>query len=88
MKGIPAAPALTLALVLATSTGAARADAIDDYIDTEMTRQHIPGLALGIMRHGQLIRAQGYGFANLEHRVPVHADTVFKPAPSACSSPP
>jgi len=78
MKRIPAAPALTLALVVATCTGAARADAIDDYITTEMARQHIPGLELGIMQHGQLIRAQGYGFANLEHHVPVHTDTVFE----------
>jgi len=80
MMRIPAAASLSLALALAlaTSPGAARADAIDDYINTEMTRQHIPGLALGIMQHGQLIRAQGYGFANLEHSVPVHPDTVFE----------
>jgi hypothetical protein len=59
MKIIPAAPALTLALVLATSTGAARADAIDDYINTEMSRQHIPGGARGGMKHRQLKLGQG-----------------------------
>jgi CubicO group peptidase (beta-lactamase class C family) len=37
-----------------------------------------PGLALAIMRHGQLVRVQGYGLANLEHSVPVHPDTIFK----------
>ena len=80
MKQRPAGLAFKMAIVLtlATSTGAAHADAIDDYINTEMARQHIPGLALGIMQHGQLIRAQGYGFANLEHHVPVHPDTVFE----------
>ncbi len=30
------------------------------------------------MRHGQPIRVQGYGIANLEHGVPVHPDTVFQ----------
>jgi len=69
---------LTAAFVIATFAGAVHADAIDDYINTEMTRQHIPGLSLAIMQHGQLIRAQGYGFANLEHHVPVHPDTVFE----------
>ncbi len=68
----------TAALVALILTGTARADAIDDYINAEMTRQHIPGLALAIMQHGQLVRAQGYGFANLEHHVPVHPDTVFE----------
>lgn len=66
------------ALLFAAFAGGVRADAIDDYINAEMARQHVPGLALAIMRHGQLLRAQGYGFANLEHSVPVHPDTLFK----------
>lgn len=54
------------------------ADAIDDYIHAEMVQQNVPGLSLAIMRDGHIVRAQGYGFANLEHSVPVHPDTVFK----------
>src|SRR5690242_19978001 len=69
---------LLAVLLLTGCAGAVRADAIDDYINAEIARQHVPGLALAIMRHGQLVRAQGYGFANLEHRVPVHPDTVFE----------
>jgi len=65
------------ALLLCLAT-ASLADAVDDYIQVEMQRQRIPGLALGVMRDGVLIRAQGYGYANLEHRVPVHPDTVFQ----------
>ena len=70
----------TLLAVLACAgfVGAVRADAIDDYISAEMARQHVPGLGLAILRQGQLVRAQGYGFANLEHQVPVHPDTVFE----------
>ncbi len=69
---------LPAALVLAAFAGAVQADAIDDYVNAEMTRQHVPGLALAVMQHGQLTRAQGYGFANLEHHVPVHPDTIFE----------
>jgi CubicO group peptidase (beta-lactamase class C family) len=68
-------------LVLVLFAGCAtcvRADAIDDYINVEMARQHVPGLALAVMRHGQLVRVQGYGLANLEHQVPVHPDTLFQ----------
>jgi CubicO group peptidase (beta-lactamase class C family) len=65
-------------LLSAASVGGVRADAIDDYVNAEIARQHVPGLALAIMRHGQLVRTQGYGFANLEHHVPVHPDTVFE----------
>src|SRR5688572_19363970 len=68
---------LAVFLYAGVATGA-RADAIDDYVNAEIARYNVPGLALAIMRHGQLVRAQGYGFANLEHRVPVHPDTLFK----------
>jgi CubicO group peptidase (beta-lactamase class C family) len=65
-------------LLLAGFAATLRADAIDDYIDAEIARQNVPGLALAVMRHGQLVRAQGYGFANVEHHAPVHPDTLFK----------
>ncbi len=43
-----------------------RTDAVDNYIRAEMAKQHNPGLALLVSRGGQVIRAQGYGFANVE----------------------
>jgi CubicO group peptidase (beta-lactamase class C family) len=66
------------ALVLAGFTGAVHGDAIDDYVNAEIARQHVPGLALVIMKQGQPVRVQGYGFANIEHHVPVHPDTLFQ----------
>src|ERR1700730_12698834 len=53
-------------------------DAVDDYIGAEMAKQHIPGLALLVSRGGQVIRAQGYGMANVELQVPVKPETIFQ----------
>ncbi|HUR49960.1 MAG TPA: serine hydrolase domain-containing protein [Acidimicrobiales bacterium] len=36
-----------------------------------------PGCCLGIYVDGQVVLAQGFGLANLEHRVPITPDTVF-----------
>jgi CubicO group peptidase (beta-lactamase class C family) len=58
--------------------GAAQADKIDDYVHSEIERQHIPGLSLLVARDGKTIRAQGYGFANVELQVPVKPETVFQ----------
>jgi len=69
---------LLLVIMFAGYAGNARADEIDDYIHVEMARQQVPGLALVIMRHGQLQRVQSYGLANLELQVPVHPDTLFQ----------
>jgi CubicO group peptidase (beta-lactamase class C family) len=51
---------------------------VDALVRGEMKKQHIPGLALGVYRDGKIVRAQGYGFANLEWDVPVKPDTLFQ----------
>lgn len=44
----------------------------------EMARQRIPGLALGVVREGSLVRAEGYGLANVELEAPVTPRTMFQ----------
>jgi CubicO group peptidase (beta-lactamase class C family) len=53
-------------------------DRVDDFIDSEMKKQHIPGVALAVMRSGKVIKARGYGLANVETNTPVTTETVFK----------
>lgn len=71
-----------IAAMLIWSVGLAFAadqtDAVDDYIRAEMAKQHVPGLALLVSRGGQVIRAQGYGLANVELQVPVKSATIFQ----------
>lgn len=53
-------------------------DSVSSFVQSEMQKQHIPGLALLVARNGKTIRAQGYGLSNLEHRVPVKPETIFQ----------
>ncbi len=53
------------------------AERIDAFIRQEMARQHIPGLAVAIVQKGR-ISARGYGYANVEHMVPVTDATMFQ----------
>jgi len=66
---------LALALLAPFAT---RADEVDDYVQAEMKRQHIPGLALAVAKNGELVKTAGYGLANVELNVPVRPDTVFQ----------
>src|SRR6476469_1558511 len=56
----------------------APSDSVAEYVNAEMQRQHIPGLALLVSREGNVIRAQGFGLANVEHQVPVKPETIFQ----------
>jgi CubicO group peptidase (beta-lactamase class C family) len=38
----------------------------------------VPGVALAVVRNGQVVKMRGYGLADVERRVPVTADTVFE----------
>lgn len=52
--------------------------AIDRYVDAEMKRERVPGIAVGIYSQGEILLAKGYGLANVELQVPVKAETVFQ----------
>src|SRR6266498_1220722 len=51
---------------------------VDRYIKDEMQKQQIPGLSLAVIKAGQIILAKGYGFANVEHQVPVKPESIFQ----------
>jgi CubicO group peptidase (beta-lactamase class C family) len=66
-----------VALVLLAAT-VARADQIDDFIETEMQRQRIPGLSLAVVKDGEIIKAAGYGVADRKLKTPATPETVYK----------
>src|SRR3989442_10471265 len=51
--------------------------AVESYLRSEMTCQHIPGLSIAVARDGELILARGYGFANIERAVSATEHTVY-----------
>ena len=52
--------------------------AIDTFVQTEMGREHVPGIAVGIYSRGKVLLAKGYGMSNVELSVPVKPETVFQ----------
>ncbi|MCI0389798.1 MAG: beta-lactamase family protein [Acidobacteria bacterium] len=51
---------------------------VDDYVKTEMQKQHIPGLSLAVIKDGQIVYVKGYGFANVEHQIAAKPETIFQ----------
>ena len=54
------------------------ADPVDDFVKQEVEKRRIPGLSIAIMKDGEVIKAQGYGFSNLEHQVPAKPETIYQ----------
>jgi CubicO group peptidase (beta-lactamase class C family) len=70
-------------LVVASGHGAAaqsspRLAAVDRFLREEVRRQRIPGISVAVVRGDRVLLARGYGYANVELRVPATDSTVYQ----------
>ena len=79
-KGCQTVRSRSFILVALVFSGWARCTAgnLDDYINSELHRQRIAGLSIVVIENGQIVKARGYGLANLETGDPATVETVYK----------
>lgn len=74
-------PTTAFGFLLALTVLGARvghADEVDEFVQAEMKKQHIPGLSLAVVTNGVVEKVAGYGLANIECNAPVRPDTIFQ----------
>lgn len=77
--GVTALLLLTAFTVKAqTAARAAAADEVDRYVEARMSSLHIPGVSLAVVRDGRIIKAKGYGLANIEANYAAAPNTVYE----------
>jgi CubicO group peptidase (beta-lactamase class C family) len=69
---------LFLFLLLTASTVFAQADKVDEFVKAEMQKRKIPGLSIAVVKNGEIIKAKGYGLANVELNVPAAPETIYQ----------
>ncbi len=47
------------------------------FLNAEMKRWEVPGIGVGIVKDGKIVLAEGFGYRNLEQKLPVTPDTLF-----------
>jgi CubicO group peptidase (beta-lactamase class C family) len=70
--------ALLLFLLLTASAAFAQADKIDEFVKAEMQKRRIPGLSVAVVRNGEVVKAKGYGLANIELNAPATPETIYQ----------
>jgi CubicO group peptidase (beta-lactamase class C family) len=65
-------------LLIVAAIDAVRAQDVDDFVRDWMEKQHVPAVALAVIKDGTVVKAQGFGLSDVENRVPARPDTVFK----------
>lgn len=76
---------LTVAILFAFSATVtwsqeAEPDQVDEYVKQQMRELHIPGLSLAVLKEGRIVKASGYGMANVETNSLATPETVYKTA--------
>jgi CubicO group peptidase (beta-lactamase class C family) len=52
---------------------------LDAFIGEQMEEKHVPGVAFVLVRDGEILLSKGYGYANVENRIPVDPErTIFR----------
>jgi CubicO group peptidase (beta-lactamase class C family) len=70
-----------VAMTFGSSTSVSKPETVSERVDAavrlQMRDQRIPGVSIAVVRNGKIIKAAGYGVANLEVGAPVRVDTIF-----------
>lgn len=67
-----------LFLIICFYGSVALADPVADFINGYIKSNQIPGVAIMVRQNGRVIRSEGFGIANLEHKIPVTPQTIFQ----------
>src|SRR5688572_23184410 len=67
-----------LACLMLAVDARAQADKVDEYIEAEMRRHHIPSLSLAVLQAGKVVKLKAYGLANMELNVRATPNTVYQ----------
>lgn len=69
--------AVQAALPISHPLSPAQQQAVDQTVQSELERQQLIGVAVGIIREGEVVFVKGYGLADREQKTPVSTTTAF-----------
>jgi D-alanyl-D-alanine carboxypeptidase len=70
--------ALSIAVFAVFAFAGAHADEVDRYVEARLKANNVPGGSVAVVRNGKIIKARGYGLADVELDVPATENTVYQ----------
>ena len=52
---------------------------LDGLVPNQIKRENIAGAVVLVVKDGQVLYAKGYGYADVDKKIPVTPDTLFRP---------
>jgi CubicO group peptidase (beta-lactamase class C family) len=70
--------ALLFVLAACSAPDRRLSSSVDEFVSAELRAQRIPGIALAVVRDGKIVKAAGYGMANVELGVTTKPESIFQ----------
>ncbi len=67
-----------LILVQTNNYAAVSHQSVDQLVEKAISEFNVPGIAIGIIKDGEVVHLKGYGIANIDSQLKVDEDTIFK----------
>src|SRR5687768_606689 len=67
-----------LVLSFVGATAVTHADPADDFVNAQLEEFELPGLSLAVVKDGAIVKAEGYGLADIDRKVAATSATVYK----------
>jgi len=64
--------------LISAGAHAQKPDQIDIFIAKQMKDQKLTSISIGIIENGKIVKQKGYGFANVELKIPASENSVYK----------
>jgi D-alanyl-D-alanine carboxypeptidase len=55
-----------------------RAQSLDEYAESQIKEQRLPGISIAVVKNGEIVKAKGYGMANLELSALATSESVYE----------
>jgi CubicO group peptidase (beta-lactamase class C family) len=69
---------LLLILFCCAFSAAAQDEKVDELVKQQMQARKIPAVSIAVLKNGEVVKAKGYGLANLEHQVAARPETIYQ----------
>jgi CubicO group peptidase (beta-lactamase class C family) len=69
---------ITHSVAAQTANPTAPDEKVDELVKQQMQARKIPAVSIVVLKNGEVVKAKGYGFANLEHQVAAKPETIYQ----------
>jgi CubicO group peptidase (beta-lactamase class C family) len=68
----------TLSASAQNNSVSAQDEKLDEFVKQQMQARKVPAVSIVVLKNGEIVKAKGYGLANVEHQIAAKPETIYQ----------